>query len=148
VGLDSHETVVAEPPQQRHNSSEVTMTVTLSYDIPQPVAPTATEAWISPKGEFFAVPECGHSQWAFGYFKAHGHEDDFAWSGAQTLEKQGWLHITGGYVYTRAKELLTAAQADALFATLAAYRNSGEGRYQFRAQTLEAEMRAMMSEED
>ena len=112
-----------------------------------PVEPQATEAWIAPDGAFYAVEEYGHAKWAYSYFMEQGIEHSEAWRGSERLEREFWLHISGGHIYHRSVKNLTAAQADTLFATLAAYRNSAPGtRYAYRAEELEREMRNMMSE--
>lgn len=114
-----------------------------------PVEPQATEAWIAPNGDFYAVEEYGHAKWAYNYFTERGFDHYAAWEGSQTLERQHWIHLSGGHVYHRGVKNLTAAQADTLFATLAAYRNSAPGtRYAYRAEELEREIRNFMNEEE
>lgn len=72
--------------------------------------------WISPTGEFHAVPECGHER----YCREHifGLEPDssefYNHPGAVKLEKEGWLHVSAGCVRNDVSKVYQAA-VDTLF---------------------------------
>lgn len=70
--------------------------------------PMASSAWISPRGDFYYVPECNHR------FVA----EDVLHSSMDALEAEGWLHVS--FVYSRVHNIYcdkpaTQAQVDAIF---------------------------------
>lgn len=109
---------------------------------PQPVEPHGSDAWIAPNGAFYGVDTYGHSRFADTYLRAKGESEEVAWRGVSHLENLGWIHLTGGWIVKGARATLTSRQADTLFATLAAYRNS-----QYRnLDVFESEIRRILSE--
>jgi hypothetical protein len=59
-----------------------------NYTKAQPVAPTQEDGWIAPDGKFYAIPCGDHYEFA----------EQFAHTKPSSLEAQGWLHISYGFI--------------------------------------------------
>ena len=83
--------------------------------IGQPESPIAASAWIDPLGKFYAVPDCGHSQWAEEYYGV----------AESTLEARGWLHVSFGNIMK--ERACRQSQIDTLWDVLETYVATGYG---------------------
>lgn len=69
---------------------------------------THLDGWIDTNGEFFAVPVCGHYDFAVRVLgKNNGRAVD-------TLESQGWVHVSGKSVFVCSDFRATDAQYSTL----------------------------------
>lgn len=89
-------------------------------------APIASDAWISPDGKFYPVKYGNHWSTAHSILNPSCQTPMDCWLesadskcpnnfGSGTLEKQGWLHISGGNIDHNPRHEITNRQVDVLF---------------------------------
>ena len=76
----------------------------------------AESGWISPTGNWWAVPECGHYAFASERCKAS--------DPVHALEEKGWLHLSGGAIYTRRGHEVSTGQYDVLVALVPLFKGT------------------------